>query len=148
MSLLLITIIIAGLLFIAGLCEGFIESLKYQYKEVKKRLPFLSDQFWNPALSWKNKYKNHDPLQGPRFWLSTSALVWLTDAYHLMNTIGNLFLFSNVGFIAYLITDNYYAFFATFAAWAIYAGGGGFLLEWVFTPKGKSLKYKEYRYRI
>lgn len=38
--------------------------------------------WWNPNISWKNKYKNNDPTQGPKFFGSTTFLVWLTDAWH------------------------------------------------------------------
>lgn len=93
----LILIGIGILLFLSGIFEGFIESLKYQYKEVKRKMPFLSDQFWNPALSSKNKYKNHDSKQGPAFPFSTNGLVWLTDGYHLMNFLSNNVLFLAFG---------------------------------------------------
>lgn len=43
--------------------------------------------FWNPELSSLNKYKNQDPKQGPKFFGSTTFLVWLTDAWHLFDTI-------------------------------------------------------------
>lgn len=43
--------------------------------------------FWNPALSWANKYKNLDPKQGPKFFLSTTVLAWTTDAWHLFQMI-------------------------------------------------------------
>jgi hypothetical protein len=43
--------------------------------------------FWNPTLSWYNKYKNLDPKQGPKFFLSTTVLVWTTDAWHLFQMI-------------------------------------------------------------
>lgn len=45
-------------------------------------------QMWaNPALSWRNKYKNGDPKQGPRFPLATTLLVWVTDLFHLAQNI-------------------------------------------------------------
>ncbi len=33
--------------------------------------------------SWRNKYRNRDPGQGPSFPGSTTWLVWLTDGWHL-----------------------------------------------------------------
>ncbi len=33
--------------------------------------------------SWRNKYRNRDPEQGPSFPGSTTWLVWLTDGWHL-----------------------------------------------------------------
>ncbi len=43
--------------------------------------------------SWRRKYKNHDPAQGPAFPLSTTALVFLTDGWHLCKTIMLLAIF-------------------------------------------------------
>ncbi len=37
---------------------------------------------WFYPDSWKNKYKNGDPIQGPKFIGSTTFLVFLTDIYH------------------------------------------------------------------
>jgi hypothetical protein len=41
------------------------------------------EQFFNPQLSWRNKWKNGDPKQGERFPLSSTMLVFLTDWWHL-----------------------------------------------------------------
>ncbi|HWY97885.1 MAG TPA: hypothetical protein VNY36_02260, partial [Bacteroidia bacterium] len=41
-------------------------------------------------VSWANKYKNGDPKQGPRYFQSTDALVFTTDAYHLLRAGRNL----------------------------------------------------------
>jgi hypothetical protein len=93
----MLLIIIGILLFLSGVFEGFIESLKYQYAEVKRKLPFLSDKYWNPAISSKNKYKNGEKAQGSAFPFSTNALVWITDGYHLMNFLANNILFLALG---------------------------------------------------
>lgn len=42
-------------------------------------------QFWNPALSWKNKYEDYDKGElGEKFFGSKSVLVFLTDGWHLL----------------------------------------------------------------
>ena len=41
--------------------------------------------FWNPKISWKNKYKKD--LETPNFFLSTTLLVFLTDGIHLLEFI-------------------------------------------------------------
>ena len=38
--------------------------------------------WWAGHESWINKYKNGDPDQGPRFPLSTTVFVWVTDGWH------------------------------------------------------------------
>ena len=40
---------------------------------------------WGGPTSWRNKYRNGEPAQGPRFLLSTTALVFLTDLWHFAN---------------------------------------------------------------
>jgi len=44
------------------------------------------ESFINPEVSWRNKYKNGDPLQGPKFIGSRTFLVWVTDLWHLSKT--------------------------------------------------------------
>lgn len=87
-------------IFAAGAFEGTAETVQFHYDEFDKRFP-RADEFWDASKSWQNKYKNGDPLQGPKFPLSTTALVWTTDGYHLMRTM------RNVSFLAaILITPN------------------------------------------
>lgn len=53
------------------------------------------NKFFDVTTSWKNKYKNGDPKQGPAFFWSTTALVFFTDGFHLTQ-----FFFLNSIFIA------------------------------------------------
>jgi hypothetical protein len=41
-----------------------------------------NQQYWNPVLSCRNKYKNGNKEEGPKFFGSTTFLVWTTDAWH------------------------------------------------------------------
>lgn len=79
-----------GMVFIAGAAKGFNETLHFHWKEFKRQLPKANPQWFNPAISYKNKYKNNDPQAGPKFFLSTTALVMFTDQYHLNNFINKL----------------------------------------------------------
>lgn len=73
--------------FVSGMLDGTIEAISYHYENgFKARFPNANDQFWNPAVSWKNKYKNGDCTQGPKFAGSTTVLVATTDAYHMLRT--------------------------------------------------------------
>lgn len=76
-----------ALLFTAGLAKGFNEALQYQYKGFEAIFPKAKDQWFYPTFSYNNKYKDNDPEKGPKFPLSTSALVMFTDQYHLNNFI-------------------------------------------------------------
>lgn len=42
---------------------------------------------WAGPESWRLKYRNSDPVLGPRFWLSTSLLVAFTDLWHFANLL-------------------------------------------------------------
>lgn len=75
----------APAMLISGMLDGTVESITWHYDDgFKLRCPNVNEQFWNPAKSWKNKYKNHDPAQGPKFFGSTNMFVFTTDAYHLL----------------------------------------------------------------
>ena len=119
------------LLIIAGVCEGFVEALKYRYPVVRARLG-VSERWWNPSLSWLNKYRNGNPDHGARFWLSTTALVWLTDAYHFFNFAGNALLFAAFAFAVQLQLPGLWWLAAMPVAWGCYASGGAMVLEWWF----------------
>ncbi|MGZ4034861.1 MAG: hypothetical protein ACXVPU_02555 [Bacteroidia bacterium] len=78
-------------MFISGLLDGTVESIKFHYESgFKPRFKQANDQFWNPDISWTNKYKNGCPADGPKFYGSTNALVFTTDAYHSLRTAKNL----------------------------------------------------------
>ncbi len=76
-----------SLMMLGGGAKGFNETLSFHYERFDKAFPHANDQWFNPALSWKNKYKNGDPLQGAKFIGSTSFFVLVTDQYHLNNFI-------------------------------------------------------------
>jgi len=51
-------LIIGSSSFVSGMLDGTIESISYHYDNgFKKRFSKVNDQFWNPAISWTNKYK-------------------------------------------------------------------------------------------
>jgi hypothetical protein len=42
------------------------------------------DQWWNPAISWKNKYRTNPYWN----WVFCNPLIWTTDFWHFLQTIG------------------------------------------------------------
>lgn len=94
-------LILLGLILvsISGLAECIMDKLQFHFFET----PFsdLKNQlFWNPQLSWKNKWKDGDPKLGEKFPGSSTLFVGLTDAWHFFKLIHNLTLFSGLLFIA------------------------------------------------
>jgi hypothetical protein len=79
-----------GLVFLAGASKGFNETLQFHWKEFRRQFPHANANWFNPAVSWRNKYKNGDPEAGPKFPLSTSALIMFTDQYHLNNFVNKM----------------------------------------------------------
>ena len=82
----------------AGLSEAVMDTLQFHY--YKSPFAKYNHQFWNPQLSWKNKYKKGDPSLGPKFPGSTTIFVSLTDGWHLFKLLRNLFLFVGLCLIA------------------------------------------------
>ena len=71
----------------AGIFNAIMDTLSFQYdKSIFLKYPKY-EQFLNPQKSWLNKYKNNDPDLGPKFFGSTTFLVWTTDLWHLSKTI-------------------------------------------------------------
>lgn len=73
-------ILVIVLYLLAGIVNSVMDTLRDKFSG-----SIFSEwgSYWNPAESWKNKWKNGDPAQGERFPLSSTALVFLTDAWHL-----------------------------------------------------------------
>ena len=82
--------ITGSLIFTAGASKGFNETLKFHWKAFHQKVPKANPKWFNPEVSWKNKYKNADPNAGPKFPLSTSVLIAATDQYHLNNFINRV----------------------------------------------------------
>jgi hypothetical protein len=84
---------------LAGASEGVMDTLQFHYDS--SRFYNLNNKtFWNPQISWVNKYKNNDPKMGEKFLGSTTIFVGLTDAWHLFKLFRNLSIFTGIFFIA------------------------------------------------
>ncbi len=79
------------LLAIAGLSKAGQDTLVHHY--AGSIFDGGHAQFWNPALSWKNKYADWDGGDHTeRFVLATTWLVALTDGWHLLDNLRTLAL--------------------------------------------------------
>ena len=96
--LLFITIILAGI------AEAIMDTILFHFYEspFKNRNHF----FWNPNLSWRNKYKDGIADNGAKFFLSTTLLVSFTDGWHLMKLIRTSMLFTSIGILLFLVKDG------------------------------------------
>lgn len=83
---------IATLHMVSGFLIYQNEVTTHNWYQYKLRHPNANPQWWWPRLSTNNKYKNGDPAQGPKFFGSTTFLVWTTDKYHLNRMLRNVFV--------------------------------------------------------
>jgi hypothetical protein len=95
----------SALVAVAGFADGTAETLRVHYTEFKEVHPNANDKYWNPAVSWPNKYAEglqpyHSrwyhfgvhPAYKERFAYSTTVFSWTTDGYHLLRTTRNTLL--------------------------------------------------------
>lgn len=77
------TLILFILVIIAAVSNAVMDKIKSHHSHsVFKN---LSD-FWNPATSWRYKWADGSTTE-ERFWLSSTVLVFTTDAWHLAQFI-------------------------------------------------------------
>jgi len=77
------------LLFIAGIANAMMDTLKSQWP-VSRWMDLPAGHWWyqwaGPS-AWRNKWKHGVPANGERFWLSSTALVFVTDGWHFFQMI-------------------------------------------------------------
>ena len=88
--------------FLAGVAEAHMDTLQFHF--YRSRFSSFNHAFWNPEISWRNKYKLNDPRYGAKFPGSTTIFVFVTDAWHLMKFLRNIFLFVGLFFA---LGENY-----------------------------------------
>ena len=85
----MIFIYISLLIVFAAISKSIMDIIEFKFSE--SIFSSTKDKKWlnwfNPIDSWKNKYKNRDPKQGPAFFGSTTFFVWITDAWHFFQMI-------------------------------------------------------------
>jgi hypothetical protein len=93
----------AVMMLFAGAADGLNQVISFKYEAFKKKFPGVNNTYWYPKISYRNKYKDHDPQKGAKFFGSTTFLVWTTDAYHSTRFAEHLFM---VGAVAVKFTQQ------------------------------------------
>jgi hypothetical protein len=106
---------------LAGMADGVAETLQFHYGDFKVKCPNCADEYWNPGVSWINKYGASETLR-PKFPGSTTVFVWITDAYHLFRSLTTWFLVAGwllacMVFMRLWIELNYWSLFTIAAAY-------------------------------
>jgi len=71
---------------------GAVSGTAYAFHEVSVHKPSMfpvswNREWWHEQAAWRNKYKNGDPNQGPKYFGSTSFFVAPTSAKHTFGTV-------------------------------------------------------------
>ena len=98
----MISLIIGILLVsIAGISKAIMDNLQFHYnRSVFKNNDKYNQNFWDPNLSWVNKYKEGSMTE-PKFLGSTTYFVFTTDAWHLFQMIMLICLFVGIAVTAF-----------------------------------------------
>lgn len=90
------------LVSIAGISKAVMDKVQFHYhKCIFKLDPVKYNQkFWDPTLSWENKYKEGSMTE-PKFLGSTTYFVFMTDAWHLFQMIMLTCLFVGIAITAF-----------------------------------------------
>lgn len=94
------------LIIIASILDGFMDMNMNEFQSsIFSDATKYNPLYWNPSVSWQNKWKDPtDESKGPKFFLSTTALVFLTDAWHLFKFLFLTCIFLSVIFYQPLFT--------------------------------------------
>jgi len=79
-------LIIAILGLFIGAGNAAMDIVEKQYNQSKFSLIKKLQHWFNPELSWKNKWKNGNRSEGERFWGSSTVFVMITDFWHFAKT--------------------------------------------------------------
>lgn len=101
-----IIILCSFLVLISGASEGIMDTVQFHFDR-SRFSKFKNQSFWDPRISWKNKWKGGNPSLGEKFKFSSTFFVGITDAWHLFKTIRNLTLFISLPISAFFISDPF-----------------------------------------
>jgi hypothetical protein len=90
--------------FLAAICNAIMDVITYRFNSSIFSKFVQLKWYIDPSVSWRNKYKNGDPNQGPIFPFSTSILCAITDLWHLTKSIMLVLLY--VGITCYVPIIN------------------------------------------
>ncbi len=87
------TFLIFFLVALTAICKAIADKITHHYENSI----FINAhrQFWDPRISWTNKYKNNDPSQGRKkitftlfgFPIQIPTFIPFSDGWHLVNSI-------------------------------------------------------------
>ena len=126
-----IILVVFGILLVAGagIFEAVMDKLQFHYGKSIFKL-YRKQQYWNPKLSWANKYKQD--LKTPKFICSTTCLVFLTDAWHFFKFLRTLVMFVGLIIIGFNSTSVWFVILFTIIARILFGLAFQLFFEKVF----------------
>lgn len=79
----------AALSFVGGGAWGLHETIQHHWPKFNQRFPGANPKFWNPYISWQNKYRGW-----PNDTRRTGVPIFFTDAKHTLASINQVSLFA------------------------------------------------------
>lgn len=71
---------------LAAVCNALMDKIQFHWYKFRWK-DKLNPQYWNPALSWKNKYIDNNPQKGLKYKGAFGFLANFLDAWHLFKMI-------------------------------------------------------------
>lgn len=78
-----------ALSFVGGYADGTADALAHHYSRSIFPQSGPRRQYFDPAISWENKYMDWPTDTRPAYPGAKTWLVWTTDAWHLSKTVRN-----------------------------------------------------------
>ena len=69
------------LIFLAAICNAIMYVTQFKFYRSIFNDELFNVKWWNPEISWRNKYKDSNPSLG-----RNNKLVWFTDAFHFFKS--------------------------------------------------------------
>lgn len=92
-------------LLLAGFFSATKDGVSTHYVFLKSKFPRINDYYFNPNLSWLNKWAAADKIGVERFYQSSRLLVALTDWWHMA---GFIYVTLIALSIAFFINSDFY----------------------------------------
>lgn len=89
----------------AGFLDGTSEVLWYNYSLFDKTWGIQNDEYWNPRISYRNKWKNGDFRQGEKFFLSSTVLSPFVEGRKLVR-MGSRFIWAAQAVVPVIQHEN------------------------------------------
>lgn len=109
---------------LAAICNAVMDTLQFHYESSvflrKGHKTIDHEYFWDPRISWRNKYKGRLTAKGPRFFGSTTIFVFVTDAWHLAKFGMNFFITITLVTGCYIGAGFGYQWFDLIIAFIVY----------------------------